>query len=273
MTLTSESFSFVADLVRRRSAISLAPGKEYLVESRLLPLARRTGKSVDQYIAELRRRTDIDEQELIVEAMTTNETSWFRDMQPFTALTNHIVPSLLEGRVLPTLRIWSAACSTGQEPYSIALTLDECLPPSVRAEITATDLSTEVLEKARSGSYTQLEVNRGLPAKHLVQHFTRAGAQWEISKELRSRVRFIKHNLLDAPPTGGPFDIVFLRNVLIYFELPVKQDILRRLRSVVRPGGYLVLGAAETTVGVDDTWQRIQVDRSSIYRLGTGRDS
>ena len=142
-----------------------------------------------------------------------------------------------------------------------------------REQLTATDLSTEVLEKARSGSYTQLEVNRGLPAKHLVQHFTRAGAQWEISRELRSRVRFVKHNLLDAPPTGGPFDIVFLRNVLIYFELPVKQDILRRLRSVVRPGGYLVLGAAETTVGVDDTWQRIQVDRSSIYRLGIGRDS
>ena len=273
MTLASESFSFVADLVRRRSAISLAPGKEYLVESRLLPLARRSGKSVDEYIAHLRQRTDLGEQELVVEAMTTNETSWFRDMQPFAALTNHVVPALLEGRLVPTLRVWSAACSTGQEPYSIAMSLQECLPPSVRAEITATDLSSEVLERARSGSYSQLEVNRGLPAKHLVAHFSRVGALWVISQELRSRVRFLKHNLLDAPPTGGPFDVVFLRNVLIYFELPVKQDILRRLRSVVRPGGFLILGAAETTVGVDDSWDRVQVDRSSIYRLGTGRDS
>lgn len=273
MSLTAQSFSFVADLVRRRSAISLPPGKEYLVESRLLPLARRSGQTVDAYVNALRTQTDHAELDLVVEAMTTNETSWFRDVQPFEALRTYIVPELLKNRVMPTLRIWSAACSTGQEPYSLAMTLQECLPSSARFDITATDLSNEVLDKARSGTYTQLEVNRGLPAKHLVAHFTRQGASWVVGPDLRQRITFQRHNLLDTPPAGGPFDVVFLRNVLIYFELPVKQDILRRLRSVVRPGGFLVLGTAETTVGVDDAWERVQVDRSSIYRLGSGRES
>jgi chemotaxis protein methyltransferase CheR len=272
MTLTTENFSYVADLVRRRSAISLAPGKEYLVESRLLPLARRAGKSVDEYVVGLRRGVAPTlEVEMIVEAMTTNETSWFRDIQPFEALTQHIVPTLLaERKFVPSLRIWSAACSTGQEPYSIAMTLAEEFPQGPRFDITATDLSNEVLDRARSGLFTQLEVNRGLAAKHLVQHFSRRGTQWAISDDLRSRVSFHKHNLMDAP-MPGPFDIVFIRNVLIYFEMPVKQEILRKLRSVVRPGGFLVLGAAETTVGVDAGWARVPVGRSAVYQLQSGR--
>ena len=266
MSLTTESFSFVADLVRSRSAIHLAPGKEYLVESRLLPLARRRGITVDEYVRSQRTRPDQLESELIVEALTTNETSWFRDALPFKALTDHILPEST-GRLLPgaPLRIWSAACSTGQEPYSIAMVLREQLGTR-RAEITATDLSGEVLDKARAGLYSQLEVNRGLPATLLVKHFTKVGAQWQIADDVRSMVRFSKHNLLTAPPAGGPFDIVFLRNVLIYFDVEVKRDILRRLRATMRPGGFLVLGAAETTVGIDDAWTRVQVGRSSIYQ-------
>lgn len=273
MSLTTENFTYVAHLVKQRSAINLPAGKEYLVESRLSPLARRSGLTVDEYVGSHRRRASAIETELIVEALTTNETSWFRDLQPFQALKNHIVPELVQagvGQISP-LKVWSGACSTGQEPYSIAMTLKECLPAGRRAEIIATDLSNEVLDRAKQGVYSQLEVNRGLPATQLVQHFTRQGASWAISPELRSMVRFSKHNLLDSPPLGGPFDIIFLRNVLIYFEIDVKQDILRRLRSVLRPGGFLVLGAAETTVGIDDSWTRVQVGRSSIYQLTTGK--
>ena len=205
--------------------------------------------------------------------MTTNETSWFRDSQPFDALRSTIVPTLLEGRIVPRLDVWSAACSTGQEPYSIAMMLDELLPEHALVQILATDLSNEVLDKARAGSYTQLEVNRGLPAPYLVKHFRREGAAWRIDERLRSRVRFLRHNLLDAAPAGGPFDVVFLRNVLIYFDLPVKQQILRRMAQVMRPGGFLVLGAAETTVGVDDAWERVPAGRTSVYRLAPGRTS
>ncbi|QIK84284.1 protein-glutamate O-methyltransferase CheR [Sanguibacter sp. HDW7] len=273
MTLTLDSFEFVADLVRRRSAISLGPGKEYLVESRLAPLARERGDDVEGFVRRLRQGSDLGLQEAVVEAMTTNETSWFRDHQPFDALRSMIVPMLLEGRVVPRLDVWSAACSTGQEPYSIVMMLDELLPEHALVNVTATDLSNEVLDKARSGSYTQLEVNRGLPAPYLVKHFRREGAAWTIDARMRQRVRFLRHNLLDAPPAGGPFDVVFLRNVLIYFDLPVKQQILRRMAQVMRPGGFLVLGAAETTVGVDDAWERVPVGRTSVYRLGPGRTS
>lgn len=275
MSLTTENFTYVAHLVKRRSAINLPAGKEYLVESRLSPLARRSGVSVNEYVGAHRRTASAAQTELIVEALTTNETSWFRDNQPFQALKEHIVPEVLRTGAthVGPLKVWSAACSTGQEPYSIAMTLRECLPATKRAEIIATDLSTEVLNRAQQGVYSQLEVNRGLPATQLVQHFTRQGASWVLSPELRGMVRFAKHNLLDAPPLGGPFDIIFIRNVLIYFEMDVKRDILRRLRGVLRPGGFLVLGAAETTVGVDDAWTRVQVGRSSIYQLTTGKIS
>lgn len=273
MTLTHDSFEFVADLVRRRSAISLGPGKEYLVESRLAPLARSAGEDLEGLVRRLRQGADVRLHEAVVEAMTTNETSWFRDHLPFDALRSTIVPTLLEGRVVPRLDVWSAACSTGQEPYSIVMMLDELLPENALVQVLATDLSNEVLDRARAGSYSQLEVNRGLPAPYLVKHFRREGASWTIDPRLRARVRFLRHNLLDAPPPGGPFDVVFLRNVLIYFDLPVKQQILRRMARVVRPGGYLVLGAAETTVGVDDAWERVVVGRTSVYRLGPGRTS
>lgn len=270
MSLRPETFAFVADLVRRRSAIQLEPGKEYLVESRLLPLARAAGQDIDTYVRGLRTGPPAA-LEAVVEALTTNETSWFRDVQPFRALVDHVLPELLTGPTRfgglpPSLRIWSAACSSGQEPYSIAMTLADAAP-QVALRITATDLSREMLERGRSGRYSQLEVNRGLPAPMLVKHFTRAGADWEVSPQLRSSTTFVQHNLLDAPPTGGPFDVVFLRNVLIYFDLATKRDVLRRVQQVLRPGGFLLLGAAETTIGVDDGWQRVPVGRGSVYRL------
>ncbi|MFB9954825.1 CheR family methyltransferase [Cellulomonas denverensis] len=267
MSLTRETFDWVADLVRRRSAIQLDAGKEYLVESRLLPLAREAGHAgVDAYVAAVRAGHREPELVAVVEALTTNETSWFRDSSPFSALRTHMLPALRADRpVLDRLRVWSAACSTGQEPYSIAMTLAEVLGPSTRTEIVATDLSDQVLNQAREGRYSQLEVNRGLPAPMLVRHFRRSGADWQIAEELRRTITFQRHNLLDAPPLG-PFDIVFLRNVLIYFDLDTKRAILGRVHRVLRPGGFLVLGAAETTIGVDGDWERVPVARGSVYR-------
>ncbi|WP_454051011.1 CheR family methyltransferase [Cellulomonas sp. Marseille-Q8402] len=267
MSLTQDTFAFVADVVRRRSAIQLEAGKEYLVESRLLPLARDAGHpGVDAYVRAVRAANREQDLAQIVDALTTNETSWFRDNTPFSALRTHIVPALRAERpVLDTLRVWSAACSTGQEPYSLAMTLADVLGVGARFDITATDLSDRVLAQARSGRYSQLEINRGLPAPLMVRYFQRNGHDWQIADELRRTITFQKHNLLDAPP-AGPFDIVFLRNVLIYFDLETKRSILSRVHRVLRPGGFLVLGAAETTIGVDGDWERVPVERGSVYR-------
>jgi chemotaxis protein methyltransferase CheR len=274
MSLSPDTFTYVADLVRRRSAIQLESGKEYLVESRLLPLARQAGAAdVDAYVRALRNAPRPADLEAVVEALTTNETSWFRDAQPFQALAEHVVPALLDGRPgfgAPMLRIWSAACSSGQEPYSIAMVLADAVP-HVQLRILASDLSQQMVDRARAGRYSQLEVNRGLPAPMLVRHFTRAGVDWEIAANLRQSITFQKHNLLDTPPTGGPFDVVFLRNVLIYFDLATKREVLRRVQQVLRPGGYLLLGAAETTIGIDEGWERVAAGRGSVYRLAARR--
>lgn len=263
MTITADEFDFVATLVRKRSAIHLTTGKEYLVESRLAPLARSAGlKDVTSYIRTL--RSDPSHHDQVVEALTTNETSWFRDVSPFNALRSEILPELAAaGR--SQVRMWSAACSTGQEPYSVAMSMAEDFP-QLGFNIIATDLSEQVITQARTGRYSQLEVNRGLPAAMLVKYFQRNGPNFEISPELRKQVTFRKHNLLDAPPAGGPFDVIFLRNVLIYFDVPTKREVLNRVRSVLAPGGTLFLGAAETTLGIDAGWKRVAAAGGSVYR-------
>jgi len=268
VALSPDAFAWVADLVRRRSAIQLPPGKEYLVESRLLALAKKYQLGdVQDFVAQARTANDEPLLRSIVEALTTNETSWFRDNTPFMALRNKIVPELLAARSRPVhLKVWSAACSTGQEPYSLAMALSEALPPQVTFEILATDLSQQVLDRAAAGRYTQLEVNRGLPAPLMVRYFTRVGAEWEISAALRSRVTFRQHNLMDLPPVIGRMDVILLRNVLIYFDLPTKQAILRRMAGVLADDGTLLLGSAETTIGVDTSWERIQIGSGSAYR-------
>lgn len=267
MTLAPDVFAFVADLVGRRSAIRLDPGKEYLVESRLGPLARERGLGIEEYLRRLRAGAPEDELAAVVEAMTTNETSWFRDVAPFAALRPHVLPLLREtapAGAPDRIRVWSAACSTGQEPYSILMALGDGFDmPSV--EIVATDLNEQVLARAREGVYSQLEVNRGLPAAMLVRHFDRVGAHWRVHADLRSKVQFRRHNLLDAAP-AGPFDLVFLRNVLIYFDLPTKRAVLDRVARALRPGGLLVLGAAETTLGVHDGFERVEAGSAVLHR-------
>jgi chemotaxis protein methyltransferase CheR len=274
MTLAATSFDWVRALVHKESAIVLQPGKEYLVEARLLPIAREAGlPDVSQFVETVRHRPDPDSTRRIVEALTTNETSWFRDGDPFTALTSTVMPALLAARgPNERLQIWSAACSSGQEPYTIAMLLHDSLPNATsRVAITATDLSREMVARTRAGRFSQLEVNRGLPAPMLVRHFTRAGNEWEIAAPLRRMVTASECNLAAPLPRMGPFDVVYLRNVLIYFDLPTKQAILRRVRDLLRPDGWLFLGAAETTLGVDDSWERVVVGRSSAYRPLKGK--
>ncbi|GAB3598481.1 chemotaxis protein CheR [Angustibacter peucedani] len=275
MTIAPEAFGFVCDLVRRESAIVLAPGKEYLVESRLLPLARAQGDAdIDAYVARARRQPTGPIVREIVEALTTNETSWFRDNEPFQGLRGTVLPRLVADRATSRrLRVWSAACSSGQEPYSLAMVLAET--PALAGwhlEVLGTDLSLEMVERSREGRYNQLEMNRGLPATHLVRWFERDGTAWRVTRELGALTTFRQLNLVRPfPHLGGRFDVVFLRNVLIYFDLPTKREVLARVREVLAPDGVLFLGATETTMGVDDAWERVAVGRSSVYRMTQDR--
>jgi chemotaxis protein methyltransferase CheR len=271
MTLSPTDFTFVAALVKREAAIVLGPGKEYLVEARLIPVARRLGAAdVADFLAGVRRRPDPVAQRQIVDALTTNETSWFRDREPFTAFAEHVLPHLLQARAATRrLRIWSAACSSGQEPYSLAMLLQEQLPAGWNYEIFGSDISSEMIERAGRAEFSQVEVNRGLPAHQLVHYFERAGAHWRLAPNLRRNVSFQRMNLTAPLPALPPFDVIFLRNVLIYFDVETKRSVLRNVGRLLRPDGWLFLGAAETTIGVDDNYERVVAGRTSAYRPRT----
>ncbi len=269
MPVGSAQFAWVSELVRREAAIVLPPGKEYLVDARLLPLARAAGlPDTDAYVREAQRPASMAQRRAIVEALTTNETSWFRDAAVFESFRKDLLPLLLADRIAhQPLRIWSAAASTGQEAYSLAILLTEELGPAGRFEIIGTDIARAVLEQARQGRYTQMEVNRGLPARYMVQYFQRLGTGWQISPELQRNVQFRELNLAAPFPPGLPtFDVVFLRNVLIYFDTSTKQAILRRVRQVMASSGWLVLGTAETTRGIDDGFELVRMGGLSAYQ-------
>ena len=269
MSLSQSDFAFVSALVRREAAIVLAPGKEYLVEARLIPVARQVGAaSVAEFLANLQRRPNPSDQRRIIDALTTNETSWFRDREPFSALTDVVLPELVRTRgTNRKLRLWSAASSSGQEAYSLAITLQENLPAGWSYEIMGSDISTEMIKRAEAAEYSQVEVNRGLPATQLVQYFERAGAHWRITPALRRNVSFKLMNLTAPLPALPPFDVIFLRNVLIYFDVATKKTVLRNVARLLRPDGWLFLGAAETTIGIDDNYERVAAGRTSAYRV------
>jgi chemotaxis protein methyltransferase CheR len=270
-TLTPAHVNFVCQLVKRRSAIELDENKTYLIEARLAPVAKQAGcNSISDLVAQVQSKRLAMLEERIVEAMTTNETSFFRDVHPFEALRQTLIPELLvrnqESRLL---NIWSAACSTGQEIYSIAILLREHFPQLANwcVKLLGTDLSTEVLEKAKAATYTQIEVNRGLPAIMLAKYFQRVGLTWQLRRDIAAQASFLHMNLIERWPALPKMDIVFLRNVLIYFPLETKREILRHVRQVLVPGGVLFLGSAETTLNVDPNFERQQIGSSVFYRL------
>jgi chemotaxis protein methyltransferase CheR len=263
-------FDFVRKLVYEHSAIALDDSKTYLIESRLAPLARREGlPSVTELVRSL--RTDGSRlRDDVIAAVATNETTFFRDVHPFDALRDTAIPDALAANGGRRLAMWSAAASTGQEAYSMAMVVRDHFPSVPDVTILATDLSRDVLERARTGRFPQLEVNRGLPARLLVKHFERDGTMWQVADDIRRMVTFRQLNLA-RPFVGVPImDIVFLRNVLIYFDLRTKLAVLERMARVLRPGGYLFLGAAETTYGIDESFERVQAGKSIFYRLARG---
>jgi len=266
VSISRGSFAFVADLSRRETAMVYETGKEYLVEARLLPLAREAGcADVDAYVARL--RSDRSEQARALDALTINETSWFRDRAPFDAFVEVMLPDLLRRRSASRkLRIWSAACSSGQEAYSLAMLLEDHLPADWNASILATDVSPTMVERVRSGRYSQVEIDRGLPADLRARHFTRDGTGWRVSGRLRSRVEARSLNL--AAPFGelSSFDVVLLRNVLIYFDAQTRREVLRRMHDTLAPDGYLLLGAAETGLDMGGQWTRELAGRVQLHR-------
>jgi chemotaxis protein methyltransferase CheR len=272
MSMTETDFDYVRTLVRERSAIVLEDNKLYLAEMRISQLAREEGfPSVEELIAKMRKNRLDALHTKVVEAMTTNETSFFRDLHPFEALKTAVIPEMMEKRALTrTLTIWSAACSTGQEAYTIAITIREHFPTlaSWNVRILGTDLASDIVAKANQGRYGKIEINRGMPAPLLVKYFERDGLHWTVKEELRRMVEFRQMNLA-TPWSGVPaMDIVFLRNVLIYFSVETKKQILERVRQVLRTDGYLFLGGAETTLNVDERFQRVQHGKASCYRMG-----
>jgi chemotaxis protein methyltransferase CheR len=266
--VTPADFDYLRKLLRDRSGLVLSAEKQYLAESRLLPVARRHGMtSLTELVAQLRTRPASELAISVVEAMTTNETFFFRDKTPFENFREHIMPALIAARAREKrIRIWCAAASTGQEPYSLAIILKEmgAAVAGFRFEILATDLSGDVLERAKSGTYSQFEVQRGLPITLLLKYFTQVGDTWQIAPELRSMVQFRTLNLLNDFSPLGTFDIVFCRNVLIYFDQDTKIGIFNRIARQVPDDGYLVLGAAETVVGLTDAFKPV-ADRRGLY--------
>jgi chemotaxis protein methyltransferase CheR len=258
--MNPSDFDFVASLVRERSGLVLSADKTYLVESRLSPIARRDGfPSIDELISAIRVRRDGRLMDSVVDAMTTNETFFFRDKTPFDIFETIVLPDLVARKRGGTIRIWCAAASTGQEPYSLAMIADAMAPRlgGCKLEILGTDISERCLEKAKAGTFTQFEVQRGLPVQMLVKHFKKDGEIWRIDDRLKANIRFRPMNLLDDFRGLGRFDAIFCRNVLIYFDTPTKKQVLERMSSQVDGPGFLFLGAAETVLGVTDTFRPV----------------
>ncbi len=262
----SVAFTEIAGLVRRRAGIVLTEDKTYMLETRLAPLLQRQGlPSLQALATRLRQQPDEQLERSIVESLTTHESSFFRDGKPFEHLAK-LLPRLASSRPGgQPLRIWSAACSTGQEPYSIAMLVAEAraMLGTRAVDILATDISHDVLTRAKEGVFTQFEVQRGLPVRHLVRFFKQDGQRWRIAPELRAMVRFEVCNLLGAAPPVGRFDAIFCRNVLIYFDAPTKTRVLDMLARQLLPDGVIYLGGAETVLGLSERFAPIPGERGA----------
>ena len=267
--MTPPEYDYLRKMLRERSGLVLSADKQYLVESRLLPVARRAGMGgLTELVQELKRGAEAEALAVaVVEAMTTKESFFFRDKLPFEHFCNAIMPELLAARATSRrIRIWCAAASTGQEPYSLAMCLKEMGDRIAgwRIEIVATDLSHDVLDKAKAGIYSQFEVQRGLPIALLIKYFRQIGDTWQIAPDIRGMVQFRPLNLLTEFSHLGSFDVVFCRNVLIYFDRTTKTSVLERIARVIDRDGYLALGAAETVVGLTESFKPIP-GRRGLY--------
>ncbi|MDE1932950.1 protein-glutamate O-methyltransferase CheR [Bradyrhizobium sp.] len=272
--MTPLDYEFLRKLLKERSGLDLSADKQYLVESRLVPLARKANLAgITDLVQKMKAGAAEPLIAEVVEAMTTNETFFFRDKTPFDHLKDTMLPALLQARAARrSLRIWCAASSTGQEPYSIAMCLKGlgAALAGWKIDIVATDLSQGVLEKSKAGIFSQFEVQRGLPIQLLVKHFTQIGDMWQLNADIRSMVQHRQLNLLQDFSHLGTFDIIFCRNVLIYFDQDTKVGIFERMSKLVEGDGFLVLGAAESVVGISDAF-RPYPDRRGLYRPNSTR--
>jgi chemotaxis protein methyltransferase CheR len=274
--IAAVEFDYLRKLVKDFSAIEIGSGKEYFAEFRLNPLVRESGcASAQHFLQQLRGQSFNGLHRKVLDVMTNNETWFFRDLHPFDALRNQVIPELLSKRAGERrLSFWSAASSSGQEAYSLAMLWRENFHlPGWQIEIVGTDISTPVLARAIAGIYSQAEVNRGLPAAYLMKYFRREGLRWELNPELRNMVGFRELNLAAEWQDVKPMDVIFLRNVLIYFDLQTRKRILAQLRRCLRPGGYLCLGGAETIMNIDEGFERVQFDKGVFYRIKNGDGS
>jgi len=270
---TADEYQQFKEFLQEACGILLGDNKQYLVKSRLRKIMEEQNvESLGQLVQELKKFSSKALKETVVDAMTTNETLWFRDNHPFRILSDIIFPEFAEKNSMKPARIWSAACSTGQEPYSMTMIADEfkrSKPGKLRGgvQIVATDISQTVLENAKGGEYEMLAIGRGLSKERLNAYFSEldTGA-WKIKPELRRLIDFKLLNLLDRYSVLGKFDVIFCRNVLIYFSAELKLDILSRMRQVLNPGGYLVLGASESLNGLSDKYEMVQCRPGIIYR-------
>ena len=274
--MTVTDFEFICQILRERSGLVLTNDKAYLLESRLLPVARKWKLATfDDLVRVIRTKMDEAVVRDVVEAMTTNESFFFRDTKPFDQFKALVLPALLKSRAASrTIRIWSAACSSGQEPYSLAMILSESAAQlnGWRIEIVGTDLSTEILNRAKEGMYSQFEVQRGLPITMLVKNFAQIGDRWQINAKIRGMVQYKEFNLLQDPMPLGRFDVVFCRNVLIYFDQPTKTRVLNSVSKLMPEDGFLFLGGAETVLGITDKFQMVPGQRG-VYGVASASAS
>jgi chemotaxis protein methyltransferase CheR len=263
----SENYQFLQQHVYSQAGIVLEADKHYLFESRLTPIVRQLGLgSINDLCALLQATREPEVGRRVVEAMTTNETYFFRDPAHYEAIRTVLLPRLKEDRRdTRKLRFWSAAASTGQEAYSLAMLLLDDVLSDWNIQILGTDFSSQVLERARSGKYQQIEVNRGLPASLLVKYFRRSGVDWQLSEQVRRMARFETIDLRKSMRALGPFELVFCRNVLIYFDAGTRKEILKELHGTLFRGGWLLLGGVETAFGVEEWFERQAVGSATVY--------
>ncbi|MBZ5501167.1 MAG: protein-glutamate O-methyltransferase CheR [Acidobacteriia bacterium] len=270
MSVRREDFDYIRMLLKEHSGVALEDGKEYLLEVRLSPLYDEMKvDSIAEMVQLLRRDNSAALRERVLNCLLTNETYFFRDIHPFEMLRTEVLPELFAARAAKRhLRIWSGACSTGQEPYSVAMIVNDLLErfPGFTVEILATDIAEENLERAMSGQYSHAEVNRGLPAQMLIRHFTKKEAVWQVNESIRRMVTFRKLNLFGSWAGIDRADLILLRNVLIYFEQDAKKEIIGRIRRNVADGGAVILGASETVLGLSEEFHIVHAGKASLYR-------